>query len=179
MGTESISPEIMKDILKTEHGIIFFPKRPLEIPKLSEEKILSLFGEENREHVAFYIDVLLNFLHGTPIGDEWGKNHDDRRRWCNTMFQKYGSVFTGLYEDGNQFRVNVLSVVSTSRQILSMLAEETGSDDLVKSLAQIAKETGTELKKYPDYRELESHEEKLEIVHLYEDEALKILQLLT
>lgn len=58
MSEESLSTTQMKDILKAEHGVTFFPKRQLEIPEVNDNKLISLTGEKKLDFASLSIRFL-------------------------------------------------------------------------------------------------------------------------
>lgn len=173
---QSIPSEELKQVLQNKHGVVFFPKRDLEIPKIPDEKISSLVGDKNLVDVQKLIQYLVEFLGGQAVGDKWGKNHDGRMEWTEAMAQKYGSGFVDLYHENNQFRGNSLSVTRFTIDILRESLEICGHHNLADKLKKIHQEMSTRLQ---NYNQLESLDDKLKVVQFFEDKILETLQLLT
>ena len=188
MNTESISPGNLKNILRTDHHVVFFPKRQFEIPQVKDETVTNSFGEKNLKPVMNIVKRLFKYLDGQPVGDNWGKNHEERRKWRTKMTLEYGSTFLEVYQDRNQFRVNNLSLVRFSIDHLRDLAEMSDNTNLSRLLSKIYTEIDIKLNgEDPEtkrkigqaYSELETLQDKLEVVHFFEDKILEVLEMLT
>lgn len=181
-------PTPLRDILTSDYGVIFFPKRPLDVPHLLEDQILSKFKPENSELVIESVNDLQEFLQSQAVGDNFGNDHEARRKWRAAMTSQFGDTFSELYQRNNQFRGNSLSLVKMGIKDLSNCARKNNNIQLADALQQIwrdvsikynGKDPVTGEKKGMGYNELVSLEDKYVIVQLFEDKALKTLSLLT
>ncbi|MFA6005443.1 MAG: hypothetical protein WC775_03065 [Patescibacteria group bacterium] len=167
----------LRDILTSEYGVIFFPRRLLVLPQLEAEKYLTRFKPEDADLVLSSVDDLQRFLRAQAVGDNFGKNHSARRVWRAEMYRKFGDAFLDIYYRTNQLRRGRLGLVNAGINDLAGCVRADTYQELANALHQrgrITKEllTGTR------YNDTDSLEEKLEIVHIFEDRALEALQLL-
>jgi hypothetical protein len=168
----------MEDILRIEHGVIFFPKRDFQIPEITDESLRKLVGDTNFGDAQRIISTLSRFLNNSrAVGDRWGKNHNARREWRRAMAAKYGQSFIDVYYTNNQFRANSLFISHVLMFDLSEYLKERHTD-LANKLSMIYREMFAK-QNAVNYNEIEFLDDKLEIVRFYEDNILKALQLLT
>ncbi len=170
----------MKDLLKSEYKLVFFPKRQLEIPRLNYNFITQKFGVSNIDKIKYVESSFNEFLNGEPIGDNFGSDHLSRAKWRGGLASKLGKVFLEVYANQNQFAGRNLASVIRNVLILSMSTKNDGN--ITKYFNEIGQELTAAMqgknilgKKYND---MESLEEKLEIVHLFEDRIINMLNLL-
>jgi hypothetical protein len=125
------------------------------------------------------IEYLQEFLEKPAIGDGWGKNQSGRLEWISAMRKRYGNDFSDLYHiQDNQFRGNVLAFARVALDHLLTSIRDNGQTALATNLEQILREI-KESYKNSHYNEQESLQEKLKLVHLFEDKIIEALQLLT
>lgn len=143
-------------------GVKIFPKRELNIPEVNLSR-LSTQGE-------FFVGRLVNFLHGVPMGDEM--DHDTRRAWRHQMWEQYGEIFGQIYEEKNQFRMNVMARPIVAMQLLAKEALKNHQWEGV-AMEAIAQKV---LEKFKDLNyDSQPLEEKLKIIHYLEDHILQFL----
>jgi len=170
----------MKDFLRSEYGLVFFQKRQLKIPRLDYKLLTQKFGESNLSKIKQVESSFNEFLNGEPIGDSFGSDHLSRAKWRGQLASQLGNVFLEVYANQNQFAGRNLANVIRKPLILSELTKV--DSVLTKRLKEIGQELTAAMqgenisgKKYND---MESLEEKLEIVHLFEDRIINMLNLL-
>jgi len=181
-----------------ELGLVLFEKRPINVTTPSPEEIVRVFGDGKAQKAEQHLAVLTFFLEGVPIGDKFGSNHTERKeklksvdtrlqelREKDPIAEKVTNQFHMFYRDQNQFRGNSLYSVLLGVQNLMRLATENGQ--LFSRLGAIYHElyknfTGVDLKTKekvgPSYYKIDSLDEKLKIVHLFEDKIVETLSLL-
>lgn len=186
MSPETLTQTQMVDILKTEYEIIFPPKREFVAPTVPNDHLRILVGESGFDSAITYLDAFQDYLGYQAVGDQWGSKHEARRNWRGQMALKYGDIFLDVYYNKNQLRLNNMTFVRLSADGLSRLLRNAGKNALADKIKGVAdkiygKTTGedrkTKEKVGPSYNELESLDDKLAIVHSYEDGILEILRM--
>lgn len=179
MTIEVLTPDKMREILTSEHGVIFFPKRKLTIPTIEDEHIRRLFGSKDFEYIRDNIVEINDFLKGHAVGDKFGSDHNSRRLWRTKMFKEFGNVFLEVYYNHNQFRVNNLGIV---RLNIFDFANYAHDSDLSKQFSSIGmyltQAVQGSLTQGKMYKQVENIQEKLKVVHTFEDKSLEALSLI-
>jgi len=170
----------MKDFLKSEYKLVFFPKRQLKVPRLNYKFLTQKFGESKISKIKHVENSFNEFLKGEPIGDNFGSDHSSRAKWRGQLASQLGKVFLEVYADQNQFAGRNLASVIRNAMILSMSTQNDGNitkhlEEIGQELTAIMQGKNISGKKYND---MESLEEKLEIVHLFEDRIINMLNVL-
>lgn len=102
------------------------------------------------------------------------------------MTRKYGEPFLDVCYRNNQFRVNKLGFLRVSVYELTDLVEGSQHGNEARRLREIAdalhiklngEDPATKEKVGPNYDELESLEDKLEVVYFFEDKILEVLRI--
>lgn len=179
MTKEKLTPQRMREILTTEHGVIFFPKRKLLIPEITDFQIYMHFEWNQQEYIRGNIDEINTFLNGHAVGDRFGNDHNSRRQWRLKMYQQYGDIFKQTYYENNQFRVNNLGMMRLNIKDFGKYAAQNELKKhlflIAQSLEDALKGSLTGNKKYNDESDLNN---KLTIVHYFEDKTIAALNLI-
>ncbi len=175
---ENIPQYQLREILKEQYGVIFFPKRTLKIPIIDETKLKKLVGEKRLGPTKERLRTLLLFLHSEAVGDSFGSDHKSRVNWVNEMFDIYGEPFLELHQKNNQFRLNILSYPILTIVNLSYLVK---NQDIKQMLLDIERELGDAINGSltgRSYNDTDSLEDKLKVVHFFEDKTIEVLGLM-
>lgn len=173
-------------ILQEKHGVTFFPKRKLDIPIVNPEKVFEIVGAKNKDDAIAFLTDITTYLSCAPIGDKFGTDHRRRREWRGKMRTKFGIAFSLVYEESNQFRANIMVPGLTAIHALVLDATENKKTTLVDNLMTIDDELSFKLtgedpktgeKMHKRYDEMESYDEKLDVVHFIEDKFLEVVKL--
>lgn len=174
----------MREILSSQYGVVFFPKRQLQIPALADDKVAQILGKK----VGGKLIRMSGYLKGEAVGDQWGSNHEERRRWRAGLYKQFGQPFLECYYNSNQFRMNKLAVVKIDMGELVRDAEKNGQTEIAVHLKKIHSrltrmlngedpETGKRISR--KYNELEDLDDKIKVVHCFEDNIIEAFGLLS
>lgn len=179
--------EIMKT-LEDKYEIVFYPRRDLCVPKIPRARLQDIFGEK-ADKVEFLIGVLTEFVEkDQAFADQFGTEHLERRKWEAEMAKTLGPHFQEMCER-NQFGLNhLMNIMSVIYQLPGLAGqsqlknkEEASTtlreayNDLYVKLRGFHPETDEKVGKA--YGEIESPDEKIKIVHFFEEKALEVMQL--
>lgn len=187
------------EILKKDPHIKFLEKRNLVIPKVTDEKVVDIFG--TNEGVKVAIGYIKDFMQAVPIADDFTNHREGRNGWRKVMLETHGRRFFDFYNLYNQLRICNLQSPLGYTEFLSRLAHsekynpfferlkrthaelmsaitghpvsvEITDGDQDKVLTIDAKSQLGDAKDY-DSRDLEG---RLKVVHFFEDKVLDILK---
>jgi len=189
--TGEISPneiEKVRSVLQREEGVVFVPKRQLDVFVPDTNIVCKILGERNTESAMKYLLWISNYLtDAIPIADKFvaGSQFKERRKWLTNMTQKFGPSFRKAYPANNQFRVNAMIKPLSSIQFLQMLAKSNQNNEIGLNLQRISEQLDLRVKGKNEegqkvsksYNEMETLEEKLEVVHFLEDKFIEVLRM--
>jgi len=178
----------LKAILQNEYGVHIHPKRSLAVPALDDQWVVKQFLPQLGYYAVRRIGQLKNFLGMDAMADDFGSNHDERRKWRVELAGRFGMDFYNLYRLNNQFSGNVLSMVRLSALSLRDYASESKNLLLHPKLQEIARqmdvalngdpaEGGRRKDEVPYYNTLESPVDKLRVIHRLEDLTIEEISL--
>lgn len=176
---EIISRSDMRTILQTEYGIIYFPKRPFRIPAIDQIKLRSLVGDKSLDDAKGYITYLVHYVRGYAATDSFGSNHDKRRAWIHSMNRQYGKPFLQAYDMHNQFRGSQLGLTNLAVRQLATFVHDSQLRPRLSAIGQELVDAVIGTKTGKRYNDIDSVQEKLAIVHLYEDRSLEVIRMFT
>lgn len=179
MTKEYLTPTAMKDLLISK-GVIFFPRRNLIIPTFSDVQLYSHFNSGHITDIRENVFEIRKFLSGQAVGDSFGKDHLSRRVWRQKMYTQFGEVFQKVYSDNNQFRGNFLGLVRLDILDFAQYASDPDQSQCFENIGHYLTQALNNglLSNGRIYNEIESLDEKLRIVHAFEDKAIEALQLI-
>lgn len=173
---------------KNEKMLVFYPKRDLQIPDVDTEIVKEKVGEENLATALDYISTIKKYLYGQPVGDAFGANHLERRKWRKAMVRKYGETFNDICKNSNQFRTNFMSRGIMMSYFLLELITLPEHENAYDELDSINRNILIEVQgKDPDtsepiegsiaYARIDDDKEKLRIIWILEDNHIKTLSI--
>lgn len=169
---EQLSTDQLRRVLETEHGIVFFPKRPLIVPEVDSDRLAELALPGKIDLALENIDDVQRYLEGEAVGDGWGSNHGARRKWRAQLILRYGEPFLDLYYRNNQFRGNRLGLTRLSiRDLGSCMRDQ----QLTEAFGELGNQVSLAIR---GYNGIEALEDKLVVVHFIEDRSIEALELL-
>lgn len=168
-------PADFRAFLSQEYGIIFFPKRKLDIPVVEEANLVGKVAKRREHTTMTYVGYLNEFIKAEAIGDSFGSRDEKRHNLTDMLekkFGKQGKDFSTLYHKANQFRFNELySLCITLNNIAERLVKPTDR--------QVCERKAQKLETLIDnYQDIESIQKKLTIVHKFEDACIEVLRML-
>lgn len=180
--------ERVRSVLQKEEGVVFMQKRQLDVFAPDTNIVCKIFGEQNTESAMKYLLWISDYLtDAMPIADKFGAGNqfEERRKWLANMTQKFGSSFKKAYPANNQFRVNIMVKPLSSIQFLQVLAKSNQNNEIELNLQRISEQLDLRLKGKNEkgkkvsksYDEMETPEEKLEVVHFLEDKFVEVLRM--
>jgi len=175
---ESLSPDELKSILESEYRIHFFSKRTFSIPIVTAEKLKEKVGPRRENTTLYWVQVLHEFLLMPAIGDGFGANHSQRIACYKDIKNRFGKSardFLNQYASNNQFRLNKLSNVLYAFNSISdrLLNPELQNYFQTSTFEVYGMLTGAGGKK--EYVDIDSIQEKLQIIHTFEDKTVEAL----
>ncbi len=182
---KDITTAQMREILESDHGVVFHPKRKLDIPSIPDSRLKDLVGAGKLEAAKLSLDLIKQYAESEAVSDQWGNRHEERRTWRSEMALEYGDPFLDVYYWNNQLRVNLSSLVRLDINDLGEYTRETGNDNVADRLEEIAVEIRKKMTgEDPDtgekagrgYHQMDL-DEKLAFVHLLEDRIVEAFNL--
>ncbi|MBI2010548.1 MAG: hypothetical protein HYS86_05255 [Candidatus Chisholmbacteria bacterium] len=170
--SEQLSLDQLRSVLETEHNVVFFPKRQLIVPEIDESCLAELVQSGKLEVARENVVEIQRYLGGEAVGDNWGSNHDERRKWRGGLATRYGDSFLDLCYWNNQFRLGLIGLTRLSIYGLGWCMRDQG---LVEEFEGIGDTVSDAIK---GYKRIESLDEELFVVHFVEDRSIEALALL-
>ncbi|MDD3647944.1 MAG: hypothetical protein PHS44_05620 [Candidatus Dojkabacteria bacterium] len=176
---EEIGIATMRDML-AEEGIVFIPKREFDIPADNPRRVARLVSDP--EGALGDLGILKDFLLTPAADDNFGTDHEARKQWVARMKIQYGEVFSRCYPSLNQLNANGMSSILLPIEFLAESAEKRNSTRLARTLRRIHSElhnlyNGKNPRTSKKYTDIANREEKLLVLHTFEDAALEVLSL--
>ncbi len=171
----------MRQRLEGEGCLFHKRHRLVEIPLINSETLPQIthevLGENNKHEVRLTNTIvkIRQFLEGRPVSDKWGNgqvNHQKRRDWrLDYRNGPQAASFDAVYENVNQFRRNLLTLVLTNTETISLLLEKTHKTEASDHLMDIIHNASLHMKDY----EIKSDNEKIDVIRRVEDAAVEVL----
>lgn len=191
MNQERISQaelDRVKSILQSKHGVFFFPKRKAVMPVIKRDSVVVIAGEQKIDISMRAAKGIENYLTGLPIGDQFGADHNKRRQWREERRKEFGEAFGIVYEEKNQFRINIMFNAISGISLLDVLARDNKKIEAADNLKRITDEWRLRISGVDSnigqrisapYNSMESYGERLKVVHFGEDKCLEALTILS
>lgn len=179
MGHEQLTPDEFQQVLVNEYGVIFFPKRPLEIPHITRETLIGKV-KPRRENTALKdIKTMEEFLLMPAIGDGFEDNHKRRVEWIGFIMKEFGRTskeFIDNYAGTNQFRLNNLTIIWRTFINLSEKLVNPFNRYLFNASNYLFDYLEGETLDEKPYSHIKDIHKKLKIVHKFEDTIISELE---
>jgi hypothetical protein len=75
------------------YGFKVLPKRSPVTPSLSNDILISLYGEDKLDISLSNLSTFAGFINKTPIADQFAGNHHARRAWQGSLSREFLPLF--------------------------------------------------------------------------------------